>query len=40
MTPVETIKAGKEKLEQKSINFEKIDEEGLKDGKWDVVYIT
>ncbi|TCD71057.1 Protein fmp52, mitochondrial [Steccherinum ochraceum] len=40
VTPVENIKAGKEKLEQKSINFEKIDEEGLKDGKWDVVYIT
>ncbi|TCD70173.1 hypothetical protein EIP91_004643 [Steccherinum ochraceum] len=40
VTPLEAIKAGKEKLVQKCVNFEKIDEEGLKDGKWDVVYIT
>lgn len=28
------------KLEQKVINFENLEEAGLKDGKWDVVYIT
>jgi oxidoreductase len=34
------VPAGKEKLEQKKIDFEKLDEAGLKDGKWDVVFIT
>ncbi len=34
------ITEGKEKLEQKVINFEKLEEAGLKDGKWDVVFIT
>ncbi len=34
------IAEGKEKLEQKVINFEKLEEAGLKDGKWDVVFIT
>ncbi|KAJ7493270.1 hypothetical protein B0H11DRAFT_1803133 [Mycena galericulata] len=34
-------KAGNlDKLEQKTINFEKLDAAGLKDGKWDVVFIT
>ena len=28
------------KLEQKRINFDKIEEAGLKDGKWDVIFIT
>lgn len=28
------------KLEQKVIDFEKLGEAGLKDGKWDVVFIT
>ena len=40
MTPAESIQAGKEKLEQKSIDFEKVEEAGLKDGKWDVVFVT
>ena len=29
-----------DKLEQKVIDFEKLDEAGLKNGKWDVVYVT
>ncbi|CAK5267361.1 unnamed protein product [Mycena citricolor] len=29
-----------EKLEQKTIDFEKLDEAGLAEGKWDVVFIT
>jgi len=40
VTPADQITIGKEKLEQKVIDFEKIEESGLKDGKWDVVYIT
>lgn len=28
------------KLEQKAIDFDKVEEAGLKDGKWDVVFIT
>ena len=30
----------REKLEQKVIDFERLDEAGLQDGKWDVVFIT
>lgn len=40
VTPSEEITTGKDKLEQKVIDFEKIEESGLKDGKWDVVFIT
>jgi hypothetical protein len=40
VTPLDSIVTGKEKLEQKTINFEKLEESGLKDGKWDTVYIT
>ena len=32
--------AGKEKLEQKVIDFERLEEAGLKEGKWDVVFVT
>jgi len=39
-TPLESISGGKEKLEQKTIDFEKLEEAGLKEGKWDVVFIT
>jgi oxidoreductase len=28
------------KLEQKVIDFERLDESGLKEGKWDVVFVT
>lgn len=34
------ITEGKEKLEQKAIDFEKLEEAGLKEGKWDVVIVT
>ena len=40
MTSLSDIKTGKDKLEQKVIDFEKIHEYGLKQGKWDVVFIT
>ncbi len=40
MTPSEEITTGKDKLEQKVIDFEEIGESRLKDGKWDVVFIT
>jgi oxidoreductase len=40
VTSADQITTGKEKLEQKVIDFEKIEESGLKAGKWDVVYIT
>ena len=31
---------GREKLEQKTIDFDRVDQAGLKDGKWDVVFIA
>jgi hypothetical protein len=37
---LDQIGAGKDKLEQKTIDFEKLEESGLKEGKWDAVYIT
>ena len=40
LTNLDTITVGKEKLEQKTVDFEKIDRAGLKDGKWDVIFIT
>ncbi len=40
LTDISSLGAGKEKLEQKTIDFEKLGESGLKDGKWDVVFIT
>ncbi|KAF8999365.1 hypothetical protein BDZ89DRAFT_1249909 [Hymenopellis radicata] len=40
LTDISSLGAGKEKLEQKNIDFEKLGESGLKDGKWDVVFIT
>ncbi|KAJ3488427.1 hypothetical protein NLI96_g2844 [Meripilus lineatus] len=40
VTSQESINVGKDKLEQKTIDFEKLEEAGLKEGKWDVVYIT
>ncbi len=32
--------ANTEKLEQKVVNFDKIEQESVKEGNWDVVYIT
>ncbi|PCH44555.1 hypothetical protein WOLCODRAFT_139070 [Wolfiporia cocos MD-104 SS10] len=40
VTSSELITSGKDKLEQKTIDFEKLEESGLKDKKWDVVFIT
>lgn len=40
LTALDGLAAGKEKLEQKTIDFEKLEESGLKDGKWDVVFVT
>jgi len=40
VTSAESIKSGADKLEQKVIDFEKLDESGLKNGQWDVVFIT
>ncbi|PBK69060.1 hypothetical protein ARMSODRAFT_1038639 [Armillaria solidipes] len=40
LTDLESLSTGKDKLVQKAIDFEKLEESGLKDGKWDVVFIT
>ncbi|EIW75203.1 hypothetical protein CONPUDRAFT_169601 [Coniophora puteana RWD-64-598 SS2] len=42
VTPAETIEmyAGKEKLEQRTMDFERLSESGLNEGRWDVVYIV
>ncbi|KAF8159403.1 hypothetical protein B0H34DRAFT_782171 [Crassisporium funariophilum] len=40
LTPTGEITAGQDKLEQKVIDFEKLQESGLSSGKWDVVFIT
>ncbi|KAL0057898.1 hypothetical protein AAF712_015447 [Marasmius tenuissimus] len=41
LTNVESLTEGKEKLEQKKIDFDKLEEDGsLKGGNWDVVFIT
>ncbi|KAF9446893.1 hypothetical protein P691DRAFT_732389 [Macrolepiota fuliginosa MF-IS2] len=40
VTSASDITVGKDKLEQKVINFDKLEEAGLPDGRWDVVYIT
>ncbi|KAJ7035555.1 hypothetical protein C8F04DRAFT_1182143 [Mycena alexandri] len=39
-TALDGLPTGKDKLEQKKIDFEKIEEAGLRDGKWDVVFIA
>ena len=40
VTAPESLAEGKEKLEQKTIDFENLSAAGLKEGKWDVVYVT
>ncbi|THH19004.1 hypothetical protein EW146_g2067 [Bondarzewia mesenterica] len=41
VTAKDQLPSGTEgKLEQKVIDFEKLDQAGLKEGKWDVVFIT
>ncbi|KAK0202417.1 hypothetical protein DFS33DRAFT_1263641 [Desarmillaria ectypa] len=40
LTDLSTLSTGTDKLVQKAIDFEKLGESGIKDGKWDVVFIT
>ncbi|KJA28200.1 hypothetical protein HYPSUDRAFT_34582 [Hypholoma sublateritium FD-334 SS-4] len=40
LTPKDEITTGADKLEQKVIDFEKLQDSGLSNGKWDVVFIT
>lgn len=40
LTSLDKIKIGIHKLEQKIIDYEKIETMGLKDGRWDVIFIT
>ena len=41
MTPAEELSAhATGKLEQKVIDFERLDEAGLRDGNWDVVFVA
>lgn len=41
VTPLDKLPVeAKDKLEQKVIDFEKIEEAGLAEGKWDVIFIT
>ena len=41
MTPSEDLPArASGKLEQKVIDFERLEEAGLKEGQWDVVFIA
>jgi len=41
VTPAADLPAqGREKLEQKVVDFERIDEAGLKEGQWDVVFVA
>jgi len=39
-TSLESLTTGKDKLEQKVIDFEKPEAAGFRDSKWDVVFIT
>ena len=41
MTPADELPAqASGKIEQKVIDFERLEESGLKEGQWDVVFIT
>ncbi|EIW75214.1 hypothetical protein CONPUDRAFT_85491 [Coniophora puteana RWD-64-598 SS2] len=42
VTPAETVAgyAGREKLEQRTMDYERLGESGLRDGRWDVVYVA
>jgi len=40
VTPIEDITTGKDKLEQKVVDFERLQESGLNKEQWDVVFIT
>ncbi len=41
VTPLDQLPQGvQDKLEQKTIDYDQINAAGLKDGKWDIVYLT
>ena len=41
MTPAEDLPAkASGKMEQKAIDFERLEEAGLKEGQWDVIFIA
>lgn len=40
VTDPATLKTGKDKLQQKTIDFDNLDEPALKEGKWDIVFVT
>jgi len=40
VTPETNLPENRSKLEQKTIDFENLDAAGLKDGRWDVVFVT
>ena len=41
MTPAENLPAkASGKVEQKVIDFERLEEAGLKEGQWDVIFIA
>ena len=40
VTPESSLPENWSKLEQKAIDFENLDAAGLKDGRWDVVFVT
>ncbi|KAJ8495786.1 hypothetical protein ONZ45_g12707 [Pleurotus djamor] len=40
VTSLEKIATGKDKIEQKTVDFEKLKPSEWEDGKWDVVFIT
>jgi len=40
VTPESSLPGNRSKLEQKAIDFENLDAAGLKDGRWDVVFVT
>ncbi|KAG1747956.1 uncharacterized protein EDB91DRAFT_1334795 [Suillus paluster] len=40
VTPEADLPSNRGKLEQKTIDFENLDAAGLKDGRWDVVFVT
>ncbi|KAG2137645.1 hypothetical protein BD769DRAFT_1435189 [Suillus cothurnatus] len=40
VTPENDLPENRGKLEQKTINFENLDAAGLKDQRWDVVFVT
>ncbi|KAG2143780.1 uncharacterized protein EDB93DRAFT_1154730 [Suillus bovinus] len=40
VTPEADLPQNRGKLEQKTLDFENLQEAGLKDGRWDVVFVT